>query len=126
MPFTFRLLFHSLRSLWIAGALAIIAWLVFVPPSEAERAAIGNGPLAASPVAIAQMRVARVIVHVAPKRAAQLLSRASGGEISPEFAGMLLREMARQPTGLAPQTETVSETVRSTRTAGRAKFVTVD
>lgn len=124
MPLTFRLLFHGFRSLWVATFLALAAWLMLVPASQAERAALGNDPLARTSFALAQMRVARVVVYVAPERAANLLSRATGGDISPELAGMLLRDMARN-TKTDPQYESV-ETNGTTRSVGGAKFVTVD
>ncbi|MDX8347428.1 hypothetical protein SLH49_05455 [Cognatiyoonia sp. IB215446] len=125
MPLTFRLLFHGIRSLWVAALLALIAWLTLVPASQAERAALGNDPLARTSFALSQMRIARIVVHFAPERAANLLSRASGGDISPELAGMLLRDIARNNVEEDPQFEVV-ETTRTTRSVGGAKFVTVD
>ncbi len=122
MPLTFRLLFHGVRSVWIALALALIVWLTMVPATQAERAALGNSPFATTPFSLAQMRVARVMVHFAPERASKLLSQASGGAISPELAGMYLREMAGEPSRGLPQTEQVN----ATRSVGGAKFVTVD
>lgn len=121
MPLTFRLLFHGLRSLWIAVILAMGIWLMFVPATQAERTTLGNSPVAQSSLALAQMRIARVVVHFAPERAAQMLSRASDGEISPEFAGMLLRQIAN-----GPQMETIPDAVPEGRSVGGAKFVTVD
>ncbi|MDX8353913.1 hypothetical protein [Cognatiyoonia sp. IB215182] len=125
MPLTFRLLFHGIRSLWVAALLALIAWLTLVPASQAERAALGNDPLARTSFALSQMRIARIVVHFAPERAANLLSRASGGDISPELAGMLLRDIARNNTQENPQFEVVG-TTSNTRSVGGAKFVTVD
>ncbi|MEL6840763.1 MAG: hypothetical protein AAFP85_15855 [Pseudomonadota bacterium] len=122
MPLTFRLLFHGARSIWIAILLALVVWLTMVPASRAERAALGDGPLAATPLSLAQMRIARVVVHFAPEQAARLLSRASGGDISPELAGMFLRDMARGRGEANPEVETT----KSTRSVGGAKFVTVD
>ncbi len=121
MPLTFRLIFHGLRSIWIAVFLAIAAWLIFVPATQAERAALGNATLADSSMALAQMRVARVVVHFAPERAAKMLSRASGGEYSEEFAGMVLRQLAN-----GPQVQSTPEPLPEDRSAGGAKFVTVD
>ncbi len=125
MPLTFRLLFHGVRSVWVAGALALIVWLTMVPASQAERAALGRSIIPPSPFSLAQMRIARVFVHVAPERAAQLVSRASDGAVSPELAGMMLRDMAGDVTGQFPQVDTL-QTVDTGRSVGGAKFVTVD
>lgn len=121
LPLTFRLIFHSLRSIWLAVFLTIAAWLIFVPATQAERAALGDSPIAHTSLALAQMRVARVVVHFAPERAAAMLSRASNGEISPELAGMLLRQIAN-----GPQMQKMPEQPQEGRRVGGAKFVTVD
>ena len=125
MPLTFRLLFHGVRSLWIACVLAVIVWLTLVPPTLAERNALGNSPFQQTGVALAQMRIARLVVHFAPDRAATMLSNASNGEISPELAGMLLRQIASGPVGLETEMQTISPPAQE-RSVGGAKFVTVD
>lgn len=122
MPLTLRLLFHGFRSMWLAAFLALAAWLIFVPASPAERAALDNSALADNRLSLAQMRFARAVVHFAPNRAAAMISRASNGEISTEYAGMLLRDLASG----GPQMQTQPDTPASTRDAGGAKFVTVD
>ena len=120
MPLTLRLIFHGIRSVWIAALLALIAWLTLVPATQAERAALGDGIAQAQPLGLAQMRVARAMVHFAPEYAAQMLSRATQGEISPELAGMLLRHIAAGPN------TRVTQPNGSSRDAGGAKFVQVD
>ena len=122
MPFTFRFIFHSLRGVWLAILMAVLGYLTLVPATQAEKAALGNHPLATSPIALAQMRIARLVVHVAPAQAATMVSYATGGEISPELAGMLLRDIANGPRDITPQ----AEAYQPVRSAGGAKFVTVD
>jgi len=121
MPLTFRLIFHGLRSIWIAVFLAVAAWLIFVPATQAERAALGNSPVARTSLSLAQMRVARIMVHFAPERAALLLSRSSNGEISPELASLMLNQIAN-----GPQVQTIPREPQQGRSGGGAKFVTVD
>ena len=122
MPLTFRLIFHGIRSMWLAGFLTLAGWLILVPASPAEQAAFGHGALADSRLSLAQMRFARFAVHFAPERTAALISRASEGEISPEYAGMLLRDLANG----RPQLQTQPEDPAPTRDAGGAKFLTLD
>ncbi|WP_341366631.1 hypothetical protein [Yoonia sp. BS5-3] len=122
MPLTFRLIFHGLRSIWIAIFLALTIWLVFVPATQAERNALTDSPIAQSGFALTQMRVARLMVHFAPERAANMISRASNGEISPEYAGMLLRHLANG----SPTMQPVVTEEPTTRSVGDAKFVTID
>lgn len=121
MPLTFRLIFHGIRSAWTAAFLAIAAWLIFVPATQTEKAALGNSAVTENTMALAQMRVARVMVHFAPDRASKMLSRASGGEYSEEFAGMILRQIA---TGAPVQSTT--EAIPEERSVGGARFITVD
>ena len=46
------------------------------------------------PEGLTAMRIARAMVHFAPERAAKLLSDSTNGELSPQLAGMLLRQIA--------------------------------
>ncbi|MFQ1699010.1 hypothetical protein ACJ5NV_00310 [Loktanella agnita] len=116
MPLTFRLIFHGVRSVSVASLIALIAWLVFVPASPTEQAALARGPLGDQRHGLAQLRFARTMLHFAPERAARTMSRATDGEISPELAGLLLRQMAGQApatapfaTGPAPQPESAQD-----------------
>ena len=104
---------------WSSG----VGCLAFVPPTRAEQDALGNNPFVQTQMILAQMRVARLVVHFAPERAANMLSNASNGEISPELAGMILRQIASGPFTAPVEMETASPQRRS---AGGAKFVTVD
>lgn len=94
MPFTLRLAFHCVRSAWVALLIFLVGWVALVPATEDEIAAIGAVSDIERPLGLMQLRVARAMVHIAPDRAARAISRASDGEISPELAGMLLRDIA--------------------------------
>ncbi len=97
MPLTLRLIFHSVRSAWVAALIALTAWVGLASATPEERSALGAQVGSERPTGLVQMRIARAMVHFAPDRAAQMVSDASKGEISPELAGMLLRDMAKGP-----------------------------
>ena len=101
MPLTLRLIFHSLRSAWVATLLALTAWVGLASATPEERAALGAQIGTERPAGLVQMRIARAMVHFAPDRAARMLSDASQGRISPELAGMLLRDLASGPASAA-------------------------
>ena len=94
LPLTLRLIAAILRSTVLAFAITMAGWLIFVPATAAEIRALGG---TVQPVALAQMRAARALLHFAPNRSAQFLSRASRGQMSPELIGMLLRQVAAEP-----------------------------
>ncbi len=120
LPLTLRIMFQSVRAVWVAAMITVIAWVALVPASAGERLALGTRVGEDRPRGLVQMRIARAMVHFAPDRAAQMLSRASDGEISPELAGMMLRDLAAGPG--AGQITTQDES----RSTGGAKFVQVD
>ncbi|MDO6588905.1 hypothetical protein DS901_14050 [Loktanella sp. D2R18] len=105
-PLTLRLAFHAVRAAWVGLILFIVAWIWLVPATPMERDAL-SAPIGINrPEGLTAMRIARAMVHFAPERAAKLLSDASNGDISPELAGMLLRQVASgapQPPATAPQ-----------------------
>lgn len=118
LPLTLRLMFHGLRSAMVALMIALLGWVIFVPASAAERAALGSGIGVERPDGLTEMRIARAMVHFAPDRAARMLSRASKGELSPELAGLILRQIAAGPASVEPPAP-------EPRT-GSAKFVQVE
>lgn len=119
MPLTLRLMFHAVRGAMLALAMTLLGWVALVPATAAERDAL-NAPVGAErPEGLVPLRIAQAMVHFAPERSARLLSRASGGELSPELAGMLLRDIAAG----APDTPANPEPEQQT---GGAKFITVD
>jgi hypothetical protein len=119
MPLTLRLIFHGLRGIMLALTITLLGWVLLVPATAAERAAL-NAPLGApSPDGLLELRIARAMIHFAPERSARMLSRASDGEISPELAAMILRDIA---TG----TQDAVDDPAPPRRAIGAKVVTVD
>lgn len=102
LPLTLRLMFYSLRSAMVAASITLLGWVIFVPASAAERAALKSGIGVEWPDGLTEMRIARAMVHFAPDRAARMLSRASKGELSPELAGMILRQIAAGPASAEP------------------------
>ncbi|WP_296423146.1 hypothetical protein [Yoonia sp.] len=95
LPLTLRIAFHGLRSLWLAVFITLAGWIAFVPATADERSALGARIGDARPPGLVPLRTARAMVRLAPDRAARLLSRASNGELSPELAAMLLRDIAK-------------------------------
>ncbi len=120
MPLTLRLMFHSIRSAWVGLMIMVVGWIWLVPATAVERSALSSPLGVERPEGLTSMRVARAMVHFAPERAARMLSNSSNGEISPELAGMMLRQIAKGTQPAATPTET------NTRPTGGAKFVTVD
>ena len=127
MPLTLRLIYHSVRSAWVAVLIALTAWVGLAEATSEERAALGAQIGAERPAGLVQMRVARAMVHFAPDRAALMLSNASNGEISPQLAGMLL-DMAKGPVAGQAAFDAMARPPESTapRQSGGAKFVQVD
>ena len=129
LPLTLRLVYHAARAGSLALIFMIAGWLLLVPASPSERQALGAQFGDDSPVGLTQMRIARAMVHFAPDYAARRLSRASGGTISPELAGMLLRDVAKGPAARnaafesVTQPEAAAPLSQQRRTSG-AKFVT--
>lgn len=94
----------------------IIGWLWLVPATPVERSALSSPVGVDRPAGLTAMRVARAMIHFAPDRAARMLSNATKGEVSPELAGMMLRQIAN---GEPAHPDTESDT-------GGAKFIRVD
>ncbi len=131
LPLTLRIAYHGFRAGMTGLLVALIAWLVFIPATPQERAALGAGIGQERPVGLPQMRMARALVHFAPDRAARMLSRASNGEISPQLAGMLLRDLAAGPVQRKEAFERVvvappNPDQAPTRQVGGAKFLRTD
>ncbi len=131
LPLTLRIAYHGFRAGMTGLLVALIAWLVFIPATPQERAALGAGIGQERPVGLPQMRMARALVHFAPDRAARMLSRASNGEISPQLAGMLLRDLAAGPVQRKEAFERVvvappEPDQAPARQVGGAKFLRTD
>ena len=126
LPLTLRILFHALRSFWAAGVLALFAWVFLASASPQERQGLGAQAGTDRPTGLIPMRAARLLVHIAPDRTARMMSLASGGEVSPEFARAMLQGIA---TGRGPDPVITAEAAPQdapSRMADGAKFVQVD
>jgi hypothetical protein len=130
LPLTLRLAYHGFRSGMTGLLIALFGWLAFVPATPQERAALGAGIGVERPIGLPQMRMARALVYFAPDRAARMMSDASNGQISPQLAGMLLRDLAAGPVQQREAFERVVNAPEggqtSAREAGGAKFVRTD
>lgn len=128
MPLTLRLIFHSIHGIWAAAMITVVGWVTLVPATPAERAALGAQVGVERPDGLVQMRIARAMIHVAPERAARVLSKATGGDLSPELAAMLLRDIAAGPTARQANNEALGLTPHASERSGAdgAKFVQID
>ncbi|WP_439156476.1 hypothetical protein [Yoonia sp.] len=119
LPLTLRLIYYGFRSAMVAFSLAMAGWVTLVPATAAERDAL-RAPIGADrPDGLTQLRIARAMVHFAPERSARLLSRSSNGELSPELAGMVLRDIAAGAPDIPADPPPDQQT-------GGAKFIRVE
>ncbi|WP_102110267.1 hypothetical protein [Oceaniglobus roseus] len=121
MLFTLRLAFSLLRSALVACSIVLAGWLTAVPPTPAERQAL-DLPLgrvdAEGRRALANLRLARAALDIAPGLAVGLITRQGHGEASSAEVEAALRAIARgQPDDTPP------EATEPPRRAGGAKFV---
>lgn len=129
-PITLRIMFHGLRSFWVAGIMAVVAWVFLASASPQERSILNASAGTQRPDGLVTMRVARAIVYVAPDRAARMLSLASGGEFSVEAASAILDGIANGTTTKGARIDQTTPSLpvdeQTMRMAGGAKFVQVD
>ncbi len=132
MPLTLRLIFHTIRAAWLGVILMLSIWVLLVPASAHERDALGASVGEKRPAGLMVLRIARSMVHFAPDRAARLLSSMSKGEISPELAGMMLRDIANGPAANKAASDALiaNQPQQNADPTGRqdstAKFIKVD
>ena len=131
VPLTIRVVFRTVCNLWMAGLLALAAWVGLADATPDERAALGASVGEKRPEGLVAMRVARAMVHFAPDRAARMLSEGSNGEISVELAAMILRDAAKGPVAGQQAFDVIvadepEETNRTRSNTGGAKFISVD
>lgn len=123
LPFTLRLSYYAFRAAVRASLLFFCAWLVFIPATATEQAALGVPPQTAYPFGLRQMRAAQIMVTVAPERASQIMSFVSRGTLSPFLARMLLNELASGRVSLPPQGQS---TQPQPQPSDGAKFIKVE
>ena len=124
-------IFRTVRYLWVAGLLAIAAWVGLVDATPEERTALGASVGEKRPEGLVALRVARAMVHFAPERAARMASQRSNGEISVEEAEVILRDAAKGPAADQQAFDVIvadepEETNRTRSNTGGAKFISVD
>ena len=124
IPLTLRLVFHGVRAGLRALLLFFCAWIIFVPATTAERAALGAAPDEAYPLGLRPMRSAKAIVTFAPDRAYVLVADLMGPEFSPLLIRIALVQMAAG--NVLPATMQTRPEVASDRGLDGPKFIKVD
>lgn len=94
VPFTLRLAYYSFRATLRAGLLFLCAWVFLIPATAAEMTSLGAKDGATYPAGLRMMRVARVIVAVAPPRTYDLVARGLPQDISPLILRIAMTQMA--------------------------------
>ena len=95
IPFTLRLAYHSFRAVTRAGLLFLCAWLFLIPASASDITALGAREGTPYPAGLRMMRVAKVIVAVAPPRAYDLIAMGLRRDISPWMVRVAMTQMAQ-------------------------------
>ncbi len=124
LPLTLRIAYHSFRSVVRAGLLFMIAWVVFIPASADENAALGVPQSIQYPPGLRTMRMAQVVVNVAPPQLYTLVARASGRDIPPFLIQVAMMQMAAG--NVLPATATVTPKIDSSRDIDGPRFIQVD
>ena len=93
IPFTLRLAFHGFRAVVRAGLVFLIAWIFLIPASADDLTALGarDGPY---PAGLRMMRVARVVVAMAPPAAYDLIAMGLPRGVSPLMVRIAMVQMA--------------------------------
>ncbi len=94
LPFTLRLAYHGFRATMRAGLLFLCAWLFLIPATAADNVALGTSEDIRYPPGLRMMRVAQVVVAVAPPRAYDLIAIGLRRDISPLMVRIAFTQMA--------------------------------
>ena len=124
MPFTLRLMYHSVRAVIRAGILLFLAWIVFVPATADEATALGADPDTQYPAGLRPMRTAQMIVAIAPDPAYDLMARVAGAEMRPWMIKLVMQQMAQGR--VLPPSATVNEPPQTARDIDGPRFIQVD
>lgn len=124
MPFTLRLAYHSFRAVVRAGLLLLIAWLLLIPATAAEREALDARDGTTYPAGLRPMRTAQIVVAVAPPQAYGWIGRM----LSPQMPGVVVEFALNQIAAgiILPQTATQDQAPYSARDIEGPKFIRVD
>ena len=94
IPFTFRLVYHGLRAAVRAGLIVLCAWLFLLPATAEDVEALGAREGTDYPPGLRMMRVAQLVVAVAPPRAYDLIAMGLRQDISPLMVRIMMTQMA--------------------------------
>lgn len=109
-----------------AVLLAILAWLVFIPATASEVTALGARDGTQYPTGLRTMRVARVVVAVAPDRTYDMISIVVGRDISPLMIRIAMTQMAAGNVMLASTRQQPINDIESDRDIPGPRFIQVD
>ncbi|MCK0096571.1 hypothetical protein MWU60_13400 [Yoonia sp. F2084L] len=126
LPFTLRLVYHTARATVRAGLLAVLAWLIFVPATATEVTALGARDGTQYPAGLRTMRVARVVVAVAPPRTYDMIAMVVGPDISPLMIRLAMTQMAAGNVLPASTRQKPIGTIESDRDIPGPRFIQVD
>lgn len=124
LPLTLRIAYHSFRSVIRAALLFFIAWIIFIPASADENVALGVSQDVQYPPGLRTMRMAQVVVTVAPPQLYTLVARASGRDIPPFLIQVAMMQMAAG--NVLPATAKVAPKIESSREIDGPRFIQVD
>ena len=94
LPLTLRLAYHSFRALIRAALIFFIAWIVFIPASSGEKDALGVPQSTQFPPGLRTMRLAQVVVAIAPPELYAFVARMSGTDVPPFMIEIAMAQLA--------------------------------
>lgn len=124
MPFTLRLVYHSFRAMIRAGLLLLCAWFLLIPANPGEVTALGAADGTQYPTGLRPMRLARVVVAVAPDRTYDAMSFALGTDYPPWLIRLILQQMAQGR--VMPADASIPAQPQSDRAIEGPRFIQLD
>ena len=123
LPLTLRLAYYTLRIGVLCAFLATAAWIMLVPATSTEQAALNATTDVERPLGLVQMRTARIIMAVAPDRFYDMAAQIMGDDVSP----ILVRAaIAMTASGALPPGLSQGQAQPNSRSIDGPRFVTVD
>ncbi len=126
MPLTLRLAYHSFRAVVRAGLLLVCAWVIFIPANANEQQALGAAEGTQNPLGLRPMRIARVIVAIAPERTYDLIAMVAGADISPLYVRLAMMQIASGRVLPASASTTPKPSIESSRDIKGPRFIQID
>lgn len=124
MPLTLRLIYHGFRAGLRAGLLFVIAWIVFIPANASEATALGATQNTQYPPGLRTMRLAQVVVTLAPPQFYVLAADIAGSDVPPFMLEIAMRQLAAG--NVLPPGATVNPGIESDRDIEGPRFIQVD